>query len=129
MILIARSMTVSVRRPRKSNFTRPAASTSSLSNCVTTLPPLSSAYSGANSVSFDGAITTPPACMPALRVRPSSERARSMRFLLQRVVERDTELERNELGDLVDVAVTHAEHAAHVAHHGLRRHGAVGDDL
>ena len=27
-------MIVSVRRPRKSNFTRPAASTSSLSNCV-----------------------------------------------------------------------------------------------
>ena len=46
-----------------------------------------------------------------------------------RVVERDAELERNELGDLVDVAVTHAEHAAHVAHHRLRRHGAVGDDL
>ena len=37
MILTAQSMIVSVRRPRKSNFTRPAASTSSLSNCVTTL--------------------------------------------------------------------------------------------
>ena len=33
----ARSMMVSVRRPRKSNLTRPAASTSSLSNCVTTV--------------------------------------------------------------------------------------------
>ena len=37
MISTAQSMMVSVRRPRKSNFTRPAASTSSLSNCVTTL--------------------------------------------------------------------------------------------
>ena len=37
MIFTAQSMIVSVRRPRKSNFTRPAASTSSLSNCVTTL--------------------------------------------------------------------------------------------
>ena len=39
MISSAQSMIVSVRRPRKSNFTSPAASTSSLSNCVTTLPP------------------------------------------------------------------------------------------
>ena len=39
MVRTAWSITVSVRRPRKSNFTRPAASTSSLSNCVTTEPP------------------------------------------------------------------------------------------
>ena len=50
-------------------------------------------------------------------------------LLFERIVERDAELEGNELGDLVDVAVAHAEHATHVAHHGLRRHGAVGDDL
>ena len=50
-------------------------------------------------------------------------------LLLERVVERDAELERNQLGDLVDEAVAHAEHAAHVAHHRLRGHGAVGDDL
>ena len=37
MIFTAQSMIVSVRSPRKSNFTSPAASTSSLSNCVTTL--------------------------------------------------------------------------------------------
>ncbi len=42
IVRTARSITVSVRRPRKSNFTRPAASTSSLSNCVTTLSPPSS---------------------------------------------------------------------------------------
>src|SRR6266853_1964846 len=44
-------------------------------------PPDASRYSGAKSVSTEGAITTPPACMPALRIRPSSERASSMRFL------------------------------------------------
>ena len=77
MIFTAQSMIVSVRRPRKSNFTRPAASTSSLSNCVTTLLPLSSQNSGAKSVSTDGAMTTPPACMPALRTRPSSDIAMS----------------------------------------------------
>ena len=38
----AQSMTVSVRSPRKSNFTRPAASTSSLSNWVTGAEPPSS---------------------------------------------------------------------------------------
>ena len=60
---------------RKSNFTGPTASTSSLSNCVTTRPPPASQYNGAKSVSGEGAITTPPACLPALRVR-SSARAR-----------------------------------------------------
>jgi len=78
MVRTAQSMMVSVRRPRKSNLTRPAASTSSLSNCVTTLWPSASQYSGAKSVSTDGAITTPPACVPALRTSPSSERARSI---------------------------------------------------
>ena len=55
--------------------------------------------------------------------------ALELRLLLQRAIERDAELEGNELGDAVDVAVGHAEHATHVAHHGLRGHGAVGDDL
>ncbi len=55
--------------------------------------------------------------------------ALELRLFLQRVIERDAELEGNELRDPVDKAVGHAEHAADVAHHGLRRHGAVGDDL
>ncbi len=50
-------------------------------------------------------------------------------LLGERVVERDAELERDQLGDAVDEAVAAAEHAGHVAHHRLRRHGAVGDDL
>ena len=55
--------------------------------------------------------------------------ALELRLLLERIVERDAELERNQLGDAVDVAVAHAEHAPAIAHHGLRRHGAEGGDL
>ena len=46
-----------------------------------------------------------------------------------RLVERDADLERDQLRDPVDVAVRHAERAAHVAHDGFRRHRAVGHDL
>ena len=149
-------MMVSVRRPRKSNLTRPTASTSSLSYWVTTPPPPASQYSGAKSVSGVGAITTPPACLPALRVRFSSFSARSIsarassscsyasqNSLTTRSVsffdfsERPSasdkrEIERarrHHLGEPVDLAVRHAQHAAGVAQHGLGRHRAVGDDL
>ena len=80
MAFTAQSMMVSVRRPRKSNLTSPIASTSSLSNWVTTFStpsPCDSQYSGTKSVSTEGAMTTPLALRPALRVRSSSERARS----------------------------------------------------
>ena len=46
-----------------------------------------------------------------------------------RFVERDADLERNQLRDPVDVAVRHAERAADVAHDGARGHRAVGRDL
>ncbi len=72
------SMIVSVFSPRKSNLTRPARSTSSLSNCDTAPVLASSTYSGTKSVSFDGAMTTPPACRPTLRTMPSSLYAMSM---------------------------------------------------
>ena len=55
--------------------------------------------------------------------------ALELRLLLQCGIERDAELEGNELRDAVDETVGHAEHAPDIAHHGLRRHGAVGDDL
>ncbi len=42
-----------------------------------TLAVPSAAYSGQKSVSLPGAISTPPACMPTLRVRPSSFSASS----------------------------------------------------
>src|SRR5574337_538699 len=193
MLFTAQSMMVSVRRPRKSNFTSPTASTSSLSNCVTGWLPSASQYKGMKSVSSAGAITTPPACLPALRTRPSSDFARSIswrtsdlmaalgftiqgheigelrrrnhhaagmfagiahqafqrfrqinqlahlvvflialaqfRLLDERLVERHFQLEGNELGDLVHVAVVVPQHAADVAHHRARRHAAEGDDL
>ena len=47
----------------------------------------------------------------------------------ERFVERDADLERDQLRDPVDVAVRHAEDAADVAHDRLRGHRAVGDDL
>ncbi|MNZ97370.1 hypothetical protein D3C78_1166040 [compost metagenome] len=77
IISMAHLMIVRVRRPRKSNFTRPAASTSSLSNWVTRPAPSSSQAIGAKSVSLVGAITTPPACLPVPRVMPSSFKAMS----------------------------------------------------
>ena len=54
------------------------------------------------------------------------------RFLAapERIVE--TQVQRphgNQLGDLVDLSVGHAEHAPGIAQHGLGRHGAEGDDL
>ena len=91
-----------------------------------------------------GAITTPPACVPTLRARPSRRFAKidepahlfvvlvdlAQLFVVgDRLVERDADLERNQLGDAVDVAVRHAERAADVAHHGARGHRAVGRDL
>ncbi len=50
-------------------------------------------------------------------------------FLVERVVERDAEFERDQLGDAVGEPVAQALHARDVAHDRLRRHGAVGDDL
>jgi hypothetical protein len=137
-------MMVSVRKPKKSNLTSPAASTSSLSNCVTGVVLPSSQYRGVKSVSTDGAMTTPPACVPALRARPF-ERARQVDqfanrlvalvqapeffFLRERLVERDADFERNQLRDLVDVTVVVAQHTPDVANHRLCRQRTVGDDL
>ena len=137
---------VSVVRPRKSNFTRPIASTSSLSSCEMTLTAPSAEYSGQKSVSRPGAISTPPACMPTLRTRPSSLPPNSssslhlvlvllalgeQRLHLARVLERDqlARLHRDQLRHLVAEVVAEIEHAAAVAHHGARRHGAEGGDL
>ena len=77
-IFLALSITVSVFKPKKSNFTKPTASTSSLSNWVTKLDPSSSQYIGVKSVNTDGEITTPPACLPELRAIPSSFKPRSI---------------------------------------------------
>ena len=74
----AHLMIVNVRNPKKSNLTKPAYSTSFLSKWVTGCIPSESQYSGEKSVIAVGAITTPPACLPAFRVTPSSLRAISI---------------------------------------------------
>ena len=72
MFCTVRSRMVSVVKPRKSNLTKPIASTSSLSNCDITPPSTPCVYSGQKSVSLPGAINTPPACIPTLRAIPST---------------------------------------------------------
>ena len=71
-------MTVSVFKPKKSNFMRPIDSASSLSNWVTVPSSSSTLNNGIKSDRFDGAITTPPACVPAFLTKPSSLSDRSM---------------------------------------------------
>ncbi len=71
-------MTVRVLRPRKSNFTRPAFSTMSLSYWVT-MPVSSPAGRKQGTYSHSGRspMTTPAACLPAWRFSPSSPFATS----------------------------------------------------
>ena len=77
MYLTARSIIARLRRPRKSNFSSPIFSTSSLSSMDTGTEPSPLAwYIGQKSVIFPGAIRTPPACMLIFRVNPSSFLAR-----------------------------------------------------
>ena len=73
-------ITVRVVRPRKSNLISPASSTSSLANCVTSSP-FCPRQSGTYSQRGFSPMTTPAACMPVDRVKPSSARAYSMMVL------------------------------------------------
>jgi hypothetical protein len=50
-------------------------------------------------------------------------------LLGQGAVQCHTDLERNELRELVDVSVGMTEHPAHITDDGLCRHGAEGNDL
>ena len=52
-----------------------------------------------------------------------------LRRSLKRPFERDTKRIRNELGDLVHVAVRDAKRAPYIAHHGFCGHGTEGNDL
>ena len=140
----ALSMTVSVFSPRKSNLMRPIASRSSLSSCVSSAP-VSAAYSGMYSVSglrrdHDAARVRADVAreafelpreidQPADLVVVLDRRARSSSSSAMRLVERDADLERDQLRDPVHVAVRHAERAADVADDGARGHRAVGHDL
>ena len=66
---------VNVLRPKKSNFTNPADSTSPISNWEATVPLSESRIKGVKSVRAVGAITTPAACVPTLLDSPSSFKA------------------------------------------------------
>ena len=63
---------VRLRRPRKSNFTRPMSSMSPLSYIDTGDDDASAWYTGLKSEILPGAISTPPACIPRPRVKSSS---------------------------------------------------------
>src|ERR1035441_9749493 len=65
---------VSVVRPRKSIFSRPIFSMATMSKAVT-ISSFLVLCSGTNSISGRGEITTPAACTPEFRTRPSSFRA------------------------------------------------------
>jgi hypothetical protein len=73
-------------------------------------------------VSTDGAITI---AHVLLGLVPAAQ----LIFLAQRLVERDTELEGDQLGDAVGEAVILSQNARDVAYHGLRRERPIGDDL
>ncbi len=62
-------ITVRLRRPKKSILSRPIFSAQTISYCV--LTPVSLLASGAYSTSGPGEMTTPAACVPALRASPS----------------------------------------------------------
>ena len=70
------SIMVKLRSPKKSNFTSPISSTSPLSNIDTGEAFSSAWYTPQKSEILLGAINTPPACMPRLRVKSSSFMAR-----------------------------------------------------
>ena len=74
---MALSITVRVLNPRKSNFTNPIFSTSSLSYCVIIDEDCLSLYIGQKSEILPGAITTPPACLPTFLAIPSNLYAKS----------------------------------------------------
>ncbi len=135
---------VRLERPRKSNLSRPSASTPCISYWVISASELVARWSGMSSVSGSRLMTTPAAWVEALRATPSSWWARSIeaghlrirlvRSLscgrrLERLLELDAQLVRDRLGDAVHLAVAQAQHAADVADGGPGEHGAEGDDL
>ena len=81
MVCNAQSIMVRLRKPKKSNLTRPISSTSFLSNCETKPSPFSSHKMGVKSVKSEGEINTPPACLPVLRDKPSKDKAKSNKAL------------------------------------------------
>ena len=73
-------ITVSVRSPSTSNFSRPTSVTASLSNCVVSPSPSVERCSGTTPFSGSFEITTPAAWVEACRASPSSPIAVSSRL-------------------------------------------------
>ena len=138
--------TVSVVRPRKSNFTSPACSTHFMLNWVTGSCDFGSRYIGTSSESGRSPITMPAACVEAWRCRPSSFIAISKARLTTGSASRAAcrrgssaiafesvtgaaGLYRHQLGELVDLPVGHFEHAPDIAQHAAGLQRAEGDDL
>ena len=144
MIASAQSMIVSVRRPRKSNFTRPTLLD------VVLVELRHEAAAGVvdvqrHEIGERGRRDHHAAGVLADVARDAFELEGHLHdlgdllvlldevaqrlLLLHGLLERHADLEGNQLRELVGHAVGLALHARHVAHHGLRRHGAEGDDL
>src|SRR5450759_4074970 len=85
IICSASSMTVRLARPRKSIFSSPTLETPSMSNMVTAVlrSPVVERCSGTMLVSGSAPMTTPAACVDALRQIPSSRRALSITWRAQ----------------------------------------------
>src|SRR5215207_6973843 len=106
------SITSRFRRPRKSIFRRPSASTSHIPNCVTTSWSAPFCWSGTYSTSGRSPMTTPAAWIESLRTSPSSGFARST---ISRTCGSESYACRSS--------------APGVRDRGPREHGAEGDDL
>ena len=138
--------TVSVLRPRKSNFTRPAGSTHFMLNWVTGISGFRIAIErhqlGQRPLADDdaGGMGRGVAVQAfellrdvegALHHRIAVALGLQARLVVDRALERDRvgRILRHQLAQLVDLAVGHLQHAADVAQHAARLQGAEGDDL
>ena len=137
------SMSVSVRRPRKSIFRSPIRSTPFMSNCVVIVAgrALEERHEVDERLRRDHdaggvgrrvarrALEPPRDVDELLDLRVLLVGVLERRRLLERLVERHLEVERDHLRDLVDLGVAHVQHAPDVAHDGLRLHRPERDDL
>ena len=146
IIFAAMSSVVSVLRPRKSNFTRPAGSTHFSEYCVTGMSERGSRYIGTSSVQRPladhdaGGVGRGVAVEPLELHRDLDElgdrlvgvaQLLELRLDLERLRQRHRvgRVGRHQLGQAVDLAVGHLQHAADVAQHGAGLQRSEGDDL
>ncbi len=146
MSSMALTRTVSVLRPRKSNFTRPAASTSFQLNWVTGMLDLRIAVERHQLVQRPVADHHAGGVRRGVAIKPfellgdlkqAGDQRIVVALLLQlrlavdgfRQRDRIGRVVRHQLAQPVDLAVGHLQHAADVAQYGARLQLAVRDDL